>query len=205
MDTELISEFSKTLIDDWGYPGVFTASFFAADEVIMPFTGFLSGQGLLWLPLVVFLGALSATLASLLAYAIARALGESRLKTLLAGPGKYFLLQAQDIDYGLNVFRHYGSYFVFFSRFFPIVRNVAAIPAGLVSMNLLLFAVLIFCGCMLRNTMLAAGGYLLGSNWHLLVQWFGYFGSLTASAIILLIAYLIFRRLRSKISSTFFP
>ncbi len=199
MDNQLIGETSKTMIQEWGYVGVFTASFLAADEAIMPFAGFLSGQGMLHLPWVVLLGSISALLGSLLVYGLARWVGEHRLRRFVLGPGRYLFLQARDVDAGLELFRRYGPWFVFLSRFFPVVRNLAAVPAGLVGMPLAWFSILILSGCLIRNTALCAGGYLLGTNWEILVAWLGHFGSLVSLVLVLFLVFFILKRAGQKL------
>ncbi len=199
MEAEVIGEFNKHIIQEWGYTGIFVSSFLAADEIIMPFGGFLSGTGILNLHLIIFLGAISANLGSLLVYAAARILGRKRLERFLTGPGRFLLIDKKSLDKGLYYFKKHSVLFLFFSRFFPVARNLGPIPAGLIRMNVLSFSLVVFCGCLLRNSLLALGGYTLGSNWYHLSEWFGHFGTLVLALLIGIAAFFFLKKAGERI------
>jgi membrane protein DedA with SNARE-associated domain len=53
-----------------------------------------------------------------------------------------------------------------FSRLVPLIRSVVSVPAGLMRMSLLRFAVLTTIGSLVWNFLLVGAGYQLGSRWE---------------------------------------
>ena len=139
-------------------------------ELILPFAGFLVGEGVAiepitgqpWsLPLVVLAGTLGATLGGLVAYAI----GFWGGRPLILRWGRFLGIQEADLDRTEAFFARYGVAASFFGRMIPVVRSLVSFGAGVGRMPLLPFTVFTFLGSLPWTLLLVVVGVQLGANW----------------------------------------
>ena len=139
-------------------------------ELILPFAGFLVGEGVAiepltgqpWsLPLVVLAGTLGATLGGLVAYAI----GFWGGRPLIIRWGRFLGIQEADLDRTEAFFARYGVAASFFGRMIPVVRSLVSFGAGVGRMPLLPFTVFTFLGSLPWTLLLVVVGVQLGANW----------------------------------------
>jgi membrane protein DedA with SNARE-associated domain len=139
-------------------------------ELILPFAGFLVGEGVAiepitgqpWsLPLVVLAGTLGATLGGLIAYGI----GFWGGRPLILRWGRFLGIQAADLDRTEAFFARYGVAASFFGRMIPVVRSLVSFGAGVGRMPLLPFTVFTFLGSLPWTLLLVVVGVQLGANW----------------------------------------
>ena len=140
-------------------------------ELILPFAGFLVGEGVAiepitgqpWsLPLVVLAGTLGATLGGLVAYAI----GFWGGRPLILRWGRFLGIQEADLDRTEAFFARYGVAASFFGRMIPVVRSLVSFGAGVGRMPLLPFTVFTFLGSLPWTLLLVVVGVQLGANWE---------------------------------------
>jgi membrane protein DedA with SNARE-associated domain len=93
-------------------------------------------------------------------------------------------------------FQRYGEIAVFASRLMPVVRTFISLPAGIARMNVWRFTLLSFAGAYPWSLALAWGGYALGENWEQVGDWLRPVSIPIAIAVVLLVAYFIYRRIR---------
>ncbi len=109
---------------EWGYFGLFVASFLAA--TIVPFSSEVVFSALVYGGLnaweCVFIATLGNWLGGMTSYYIGR-LGK------LEWIEKYFHIKKEKVDEFTLKFNHYGDWFVFFS-FVPFIGDVIAVAAG---------------------------------------------------------------------------
>lgn len=134
-------------------------------ELVVPFAGFLVGQGELSLAGVLIATTLGALLGALALYALGYWLGEARLRLFINRYGRWFLLGTEDLDRSLIIFRKYGRGIVLLARLMPIVRSLISIPAGIARMPLGPFLIYSTIGMLFWNTVLTVAGLFLGQNW----------------------------------------
>lgn len=139
-------------------------------EVVLPFAGFLVGQGAsiepltgtTWnLPLTVLAGALGATLGALIAYAI----GYYGGRPLLERWGRYLAITEADLVRTERFFERHGGKAAFFGRMVPVVRSLVSFAAGVARMRLVPFTVYTFFGSLPWTFLLVLAGMQLGANW----------------------------------------
>ena len=139
-------------------------------ELILPFAGFLVGEGVAiepltgqpWsLPLVVLAGTLGATLGGLIAYGI----GFWGGRPLILRWGRFLGIQAADLDRTEAFFARYGVAASFFGRMIPVVRSLVSFGAGVGRMPLLPFTIFTFLGSLPWTLLLVVVGVQLGANW----------------------------------------
>jgi len=165
-------------------------------EIIMPLAGWIlvkdRGLGEEWLLLAALYGALGNTIGSLLAYYA----GTWGGRPLLLRYGRYVLITPRELDQADRWFQRYGEAAVFISRLLPVVRTFISVPAGVARMKVWRFTALTFLGSFPWSLGLAWGGYLLGEHWERLGDYFRPVTIPMAVALLLLVAYYFYRRVR---------
>ncbi|HET9435240.1 MAG TPA: DedA family protein [Candidatus Limnocylindrales bacterium] len=139
-------------------------------ELILPFAGFLVGEGAAlepltgqpWsLALVVAAGTLGATAGGLIAYGI----GYWGGRPVLLRWGRWLGIEAADLDRTEAFFARYGIAASFLGRMLPVVRSLVSFGAGLGRMPIVPFTVFTFLGSLPWTLLLVVVGVQLGSNW----------------------------------------
>jgi membrane protein DedA with SNARE-associated domain len=139
-------------------------------ELILPFAGFLVGEGVAiepltgapWnLVLVVLAGTIGATVGGLIAYAI----GFWGGRPVLERWGRILGISAADLDRTEAFFIRYGAAASFFGRMVPVVRSLVSFGAGIGRMSLARFTVFTFLGSLPWTLLLVVVGVQLGENW----------------------------------------
>jgi membrane protein DedA with SNARE-associated domain len=140
-------------------------------ELVLPFAGFLVGQGDAIEPLtgqpwnyflVVLAGTVGATLGALIAYAI----GAWGGRPLLERWGRYLGITAVDLDRAEEFFAKHGQAASFFGRMIPVIRSLVSFAAGVARMPLPTFTLFTFLGSLPFTAALAFAGVQLGANWE---------------------------------------
>lgn len=134
-------------------------------EVVLPAAGALIYFGDLSGPLTMFWATLGSVIGALILYGAGRAFGEERTRrVMLAVP----LIDSDDVDRADAWFTKHGDKAVFVGRLIPGVRSLVSLPAGAAAMPLGRFVVLTTLGSALWNFLLIGGGWLLGTQYHLI-------------------------------------
>lgn len=140
-------------------------------ELVLPFAGFLVGQGTSiepitgqpWnLVLVTLAGTFGATIGALIAYAI----GYWGGRPLLERWGRYLRITPADLDKTDAFFARHGTKAAFFGRLIPVVRSLVSFAAGIGHMPLLPFTLFTALGSLPFTFVLVFAGMQLGANWE---------------------------------------
>ncbi len=140
-------------------------------ELILPFAGFLVGEGTAiepltgqpWsLPLVVLAGTLGATAGALVAYAI----GYWGGRPVILRWGRWLGIKAEDLDRTEAFFEKHGMAACLIGRMIPVIRSLVSFGAGLGRMPVLKFTVYTFLGSLPFTFLLVFVGVQLGENWE---------------------------------------
>jgi membrane protein DedA with SNARE-associated domain len=155
------------LIDQYGYFGLFLGLALGnlgapiGTEVILPVAGALTATGhlsRLWLTIAVAIaGELAGGSAG---YAIGRFGGVPVIERY----GKYVHFTHDRLVLVHRFFERWGTFAIFICRFLPVLRGVAAIPAGIAEMNLTAFYLWTFLGSLIFCSALIALGNALGAH-----------------------------------------
>ncbi len=163
-------------------------------EAVMPFAGFLVGEGTLSAVGVVLFATLGSLVGSLLSYVIGRFGGQP----LVARFGKYILLDQEDLERTDRFFRRRGGLTVFVARFIPVVRHLISLPAGFAGMRILPFCLFTVAGAGLWNAFLTWCGYILRKNWPTVLRYSHVIDIVVVAALAGLLALFIVRHLRRR-------
>ena len=195
---ETLSNFVISVIEQFGYAGVFVAMGLESaciplpSEVIMPFAGFVVWKGELTLIGVGLVGTAGCLAGSLVAYSV----GAYGGLPLLERYGKYVLIRKSELDRAHTWFERFGEIAVFVGRVLPIVRTFISLPAGVARMDVKKFSLYTVLGSLPWCFGLAYVGVLLGPHWSDLEALFRYLDIVVIAGIIGLVGYLIYHRKR---------
>lgn len=190
-----------SVIDGWGYPGVFflmlAENVFPPipSELIMPLAGFLAGTGSMNFVLVVIAGTVGSVLGTLMWYYIGAAIGAARLKAFAARHGRWLTMSPSDIDNAIAWFNSRGRSAVFFGRMVPAVRTLISVPAGIARMPMGSYLALTTAGSAIWTTLLAGAGLVLQDNYHRVE---GFLDPLSKVVLVLAVAIYVWRVIRWK-------
>jgi membrane protein DedA with SNARE-associated domain len=183
-----------------GLPGI-TIVMFAENlfppipsELVMPFAGFVVGQGKASFLPVWAAGTFGAVLGAVVLYYIGRWADEPIVRRFVRRFGKWFLLSEADLDRVLLAFARHGEAIVFFGRLIPIVRSLISLPAGMQRMPMGKFLLFTTLGAAIWTAVLTAAGVILGANWDQVLDIVRRYEQLTlAVLVILVIAFFVIR------------
>ena len=190
-----MSEWIITTIGQFGYLGIFLLMLLESvfppipSELIIPFAGFAAANGQLH-----FAGVIAAATAGVMVgmlpwYFAGRWFGLERVRWLADRFGRWFTLNADEIDMAVGVFQRFGPVIVFAGRLLPIIRTLISVPAGLARMPPAAFFVASGLGAVLWNTILVSAGYLLAEHYDLVESVLDPLTIIVLAGVVLLYAY----------------
>jgi membrane protein DedA with SNARE-associated domain len=172
-----MSEDFFSLIHLFGYVGVFGLTLleyvfpFTPAHLVVPFAGFLVGQGELsfvgvWLSAT--FGGLSG---SLVLYALGRLGDEARLRTFILRHERWLTVTPAEWERAVNKFNRYGLLALFLLHLFPLVsplRVAFSILAGVHRLSALKVSLITLIGNLGWMGLQVLVASLLGENWRFL-------------------------------------
>ncbi len=162
-----LTNFIVHVISAAGYTGVATlmaiesAAIPLPSEIIMPFAGFLAGEGRFNLWLLALAGGAGSAIGSTITYWLGRYGG----RPLIERYGKYVLISQQDLDIADRFFARFGPQSAFIGRLLPVVRTFISVPAGIARVKFVPFIFYSFLGSVIWSWVLAYIGLRLGGEW----------------------------------------
>jgi membrane protein DedA with SNARE-associated domain len=160
-------DFFTHVVDNAGYPGLFVVMALGnlgipvGTELVVPTAGALSATGHLS---SVWLVGLIATAGELAGGYVMYAIGYYGGHPFLEKYGKYLFLRHHELERVHDFYGKYGAKCVFLCRFIPMVRGVAALPAGLSQMSARTFGLYTAAGSGIFCFGLALIGSAFGSH-----------------------------------------
>jgi len=173
-------------------------------ELVLPFAGFLVGQGTSiepltgqpWnLALVTIAGTIGATVGALVAYAI----GYFGGRPIIERWGRYLGISPADLDRADEFFARHGTKAAFFGRMVPVIRSLVSFAAGIARMPLGPFVVWTALGSLPFTFLLVLAGQQLGANWETIggvIKQFEYV--VIAVLAVIVLAWIWFRIVRPR-------
>ncbi len=145
--------------------------------------------------------ALAGTFGYLLGALVGWAIGRFGGRTLIERYGRWLHLKPESFARAERWFERYGPRAVFLGRITPVVRSFISIPAGVFRSPIHLYVPLTLLGSALWCFSFAAVGWALGGSWESFHESFGYADYVVAAAVVVLIAFFVFRHLRTRRST----
>ncbi len=199
---EPLANFVIYLVSSFSYVGIFVIMFFQSacipipSEVVLPFAGFMVGQGIFNFWWVIAISVLGCLAGGSFIFLLAFYKGEVFVRNLIKKYGKYLLINISELDEAEERFQKYGQIIVFFGRMLPIVRTFIALPAGLSKMKYSKFAVFSIVGDLIWSTLLVYLGSIMGKNWNTLGNYFKKFDLVIVIVGILIVAWYLNHKLK---------
>ena len=160
-------------------------------EIVLPFAGFTAGRGGTGVWVMVAASTAGSVGGAIVLYELGRRIGQQRTKNLLC---HLPLVEAADVERGVEWFTRHGAGAVFTGRFLPVVRSLVSLPAGAAEMPRARFLVLTSLGTAIWNTVWVWAGYLLGNQWNSVAQYSDLLNYAFWAAILVLLARFLWRR-----------
>ena len=172
-------------LNHWGYVIVFLIvmlecqaflGFFMPGESMVMVAGFLAGQDVLDLRVLIVVVAVAAIVGDTIGYEFGRRLG----RDWLWRHGEKFWLRPERLNKMDVFFTGYGGWSVLFAHFLHVGRALMPFFAGAARLPYLRFLVFNAIGCVLWATLYSLLGYVFGQSWHLIDRWIGRAGIIGA-------------------------
>ena len=128
-------------------------------EILLPFAGVSAAANDQHVLVPIFWTTLGSVVGGLGVYAVGRALGLDRTRSLVR---RLPLLEEKDVDMAVRFFDRHGFPAVAIARFVPMVRTFISIPAGIERMPVRLFAAATGLGSAIWNAAFVVAGYFFG-------------------------------------------
>jgi membrane protein DedA with SNARE-associated domain len=195
----LIEQIIMTL----GYPGI-AAVMFAENvfppipsELVMPFAGFMVAYERMNFFGVILAGTIGTVLGAVVLYYVGYWAEDHVVRGFVKRFGKFFLISEEDHDRALAFFNKHGQAVVFFGRLIPIIRSLISIPAGMNHMPMAKFLLFTTIGSVIWNSVLTAGGMILGNNWERIMEFVGHYEKATLAVVgLAVLAFIVIRLMK---------
>lgn len=174
------------------YAGALAAGAFAGQHVTL-FGHEISSHG--WAYVVM---ALAGTLGYLVGAIGGWAIGLYGGRPLLERRGRWFHLTVEKLDRAEKWFERWDDLAVLVGRVTPVIRSFISIPAGVFEMPLGRYTALTAIGSAIWAFAFAAIGWAAGRSYERFHHDFGYVEYVVVAAILMLVAFWIYRRLRAS-------
>lgn len=208
-----------SLIGDHGVYAIFVlmaidAVFPAASELVMVYGGALAAGAFAGQHVVVFghridshfwayvAVALAGTLGYLAGAIVGWAIGIYGGRPLLERHGRWFHLSSENLDRAERWFDRWQDLAVLVGRVTPVIRSFISIPAGVFETPFVRYTLLTAIGSAIWAFAFAGIGWAAGRSYERFHHDFGYVEYAVVAAILMLLAFWIYRRVRaSRLSS----
>lgn len=191
-------------LEHWGYVIVFLIvllecqaflGFFMPGESVVMVAGFLAGQDVLDLRVLIVVVAIAAIVGDSIGYEFGRRLGRDWLRR----HGEKFWLRPERLDRMDAFFHRYGGWSVLSAHFLHVGRALMPFLAGAAHLPYVRFLSFNAIGCILWATIFSLLGYLFGQSWHLIDRWIGRAGVIAALlATMILVTVVLWRGVASR-------
>jgi membrane protein DedA with SNARE-associated domain len=166
-----IAQWSVEVVYSFGYLGVAVlmamSNLFVPipSELVLPFAGYLVGQGRFSLLPVLVASTAGSVTSALILYALGRWLGEESLRRFVRRFGRYLFVSESGLDKASSWFGRHGWEAVLIVRLLPGVGNLISVPAGIERMPVRWFVAYTGLGNGLWNSLFICFGWALGAQW----------------------------------------
>jgi len=119
-------------------------------------------------------------------------------RPLLERRGRWFHLTGEKLDRAERWFQRWDDLAVLVGRVTPVIRSFISIPAGVFEMPFARYTALTAIGSAIWAFAFAAIGWAAGKSYERFHHDFGYVEYIVVAAILMLLAFWIYRRLRAS-------
>jgi membrane protein DedA with SNARE-associated domain len=173
-------------------------------ELVLPFAGFLVGEGASVEPLTgqpwnLLLTTIAGTIGAVVGALVAYAIGYVGGRPFLERWGRYLLISEGDLAKTDDFFARHGNKAAFFGRLIPVVRSLVSFAAGIAHMRLGPFILFTALGSLPWTFLLVFAGSQLGENWEEIGAFLKRFEYVVLGVLVLIVvAFVVIRIRRSR-------
>ncbi len=203
-------EFLKDLMEAGGYPGVVLAvlaeTFITPipSGAILPFAGFLAGEGKMSVPILIFITGFASYIGTLPFYYLGHIWDECKVLKITEKYGKFIFIDVDEVKAAFKMFDKYDRPLIFFGRLIPVVRSLISLPAGIARMKFWQFSLYTIGGACLWSSLLITGGYYMGREWEMVGEILDKYENVVYALVLLTVmgyvAYKIWNRKKKQIT-----
>lgn len=167
-----MEQYLLTLIEDFGYFGMFLGMVLEAVIIIIPSEfilatgGILAGQKIFSFWGAFFVGLLGSVFCAVIIYAMGYYGGRGFVRKY----GKFFFMKEEDLDKTDTWFEKYGLIAACIGRNVPIIRTLISLPIGITRLSFKKFFLYTLLGSIPWTFVFVYFGFALGSNWTILTD-----------------------------------
>lgn len=165
----LLSDFVFSLIDTFGYFGMFLGMVLEAVVIVIPSEailatgGILASRGIFSFWGAFLIGLVGSVFCAIVIYFMGYFGGRSFIRKF----GKYFFMKEEDLEKSDSWFLKYGMLGAMIGRNFPIIRTLISLPIGIMRMSFFKFVVYTIIGSIPWTFLFVYLGFALGNSWIL--------------------------------------
>ena len=162
-----MGDFVFSLIQDFGYFGMFLGMILEAviivipSEAILATGGILASRGVFSFFGAFFIGLVGSVFCAIVIYFMGYFGGRPFIRKF----GKYFFMKEEDIERSDSWFLRYGMFGALIGRNFPIIRTLISLPIGIMRMSFFKFLIFTIIGSIPWTFLFVYLGYALGNSW----------------------------------------
>lgn len=162
-----MGDFVFSLIQNFGYFGMFLGMVLEAVIIVIPSEAILATGGILASRGVFsFFGAfLIGLVGSVFCAIVIYFMGYFGGRPFIRKFGKYFFMKEEDIERSDSWFLRYGMFGALIGRNFPIIRTLISLPIGIMRMSFFKFLIFTIIGSIPWTFLFVYLGYALGNSW----------------------------------------
>ncbi|MFB6098790.1 MAG: DedA family protein [Salinibacter sp.] len=152
-------------------------------DVVVVFAGYMAGLGRLHLGLVILLATIGGALGFMTMYAVGYKLGRAVLN-----PDRLRWLPQQGFEQAQRWIHEYGYGVIAANRFLSGARSVISLTAGMFRMDAARTAWWCTVSALVWTALIGYGGYAVGENWNLVVEYLQAYGRIVLTLLLILAA-----------------
>ncbi len=162
-----MGDFVFSLIQNFGYFGMFLGMILEAviivipSEAILATGGILASRGVFSFFGAFFIGLVGSVFCAIVIYFMGYFGGRPFIRKF----GKYFFMKEEDIEKSDSWFLRYGMFGALIGRNFPIIRTLISLPIGIMRMSFFKFLIFTIIGSIPWTFLFVYLGYALGNSW----------------------------------------
>ena len=162
-----MGNFVFSLIQNFGYFGMFLGMILEAVIIVIPSEAILATGGILASRGVFsFFGAfLIGLVGSVFCAIVIYFMGYFGGRPFIRKFGKFFFMKEEDIERSDSWFLRYGMFGALIGRNFPIIRTLISLPIGIMRMSFFKFLIFTIIGSIPWTFLFVYLGYALGNSW----------------------------------------
>ena len=162
-----MGDFVFSLIQNFGYFGMFLGMILEAviivipSEAILATGGILASRGVFSFFGAFFIGLVGSVFCAIVIYFMGYFGGRPFIRKF----GKYFFMKEEDIERSDSWFLRYGMFGALIGSNLPIVRSLISLPIGIMRMSFFKFLIFTIIGSIPWTFLFVYLGYALGNSW----------------------------------------